>query len=343
MRITPKLLQKAVDQQILSAGQAEQLRLFLEHEQPGPHFDFTHVLYYLGGLLAISAMTVFMTLGWETFGGWGILTLSLIYAAAGIALLHRFRNRGYAVPAALCGAFVVALTPLAVYGLQQGLGLWPDDDSPYLDYHRWIRWHWLYMELATLAVAAIMLWRYRYPFMILPVAITLWYLTMDLAVMLTGGDYDWELRKLVSLYTGLLMIGLAVWVDIRSRFSGDYAFWLYLFGVIAFWGGLSLQHSDSELAKLGYFSINLLMIAVGVVLMRRVFVVFGVLGSLGYLGYLAAHVFKDSWLFPISLTLIGLLVIYLGILWQKHEHHLSQRLRNRLPQALRELLENRHG
>jgi len=343
MRLSTQQLNKAVAQGILSATQAENLQQFLAQEPQAARFDFTHVLYYLGGLMAIGAMTLFMTLGWETFGGWGIVSISLIYALAGITLLQHFRSRGYAVPAALCGAFVIALTPLAVYGLQQALGFWPDDTSQYRDYHRRVRWHWLYMELATLAVGTIMVWHYRYPFLILPVAVTLWYLTMDLAIMLTGGSSDWELRKLVSMYTGLLMIGLAVWVDIRARFSGDYAFWLYLFAVIAFWGGLSLQHSDSELAKFGYFCINLLMIGVGVMLLRRVFVVFGALGSCGYLGYLAADVFKQSWLFPISLTLIGLLVIYLGILWQKHEQEISQRLRNCLPAPLRELLEQRHG
>src|SRR5690606_29794226 len=31
-------------------------------------FNFVHVLYYFGGLLAIGAMTLFMNLGWELFG-----------------------------------------------------------------------------------------------------------------------------------------------------------------------------------------------------------------------------------------------------------------------------------
>ncbi|MFW1676911.1 hypothetical protein ACFVYJ_03905 [Pontibacter sp. JAM-7] len=340
MRIPGKQLDQAVVNGIINAEQAKALQQFLATQHTGPHFDFTHVLYYLGGLLAIGAMTLFMTLGWESFGGWGILAIALIYALVGLKLANLFASKGYQVPAALCAAFVVTLTPLAVYGLQQGLGAWPDDSS-YRDYHRWIQWHWLYMELATLAVGAIIAWRYRFPFLIMPVAVTLWYLSMDLSAMLTDGDFDWQLRKLVSMYCGLLMIGLAFWVDIRARHNGDYAFWLYLFGVIAFWGGLSLQQSDSELAKFGYFCINLLLIGVGAVLVRRVFVVFGALGSCGYLGHLAANVFKDSWLFPITLTFIGLLVIYLGILWQKHEQQLTQQLHACLPAALQELLDNR--
>jgi hypothetical protein len=55
------LLNAAVDAHIISAEQADQLYRFMA-EQGGSEarFDFTHVLYYLGGMLAIGAMTVFM-------------------------------------------------------------------------------------------------------------------------------------------------------------------------------------------------------------------------------------------------------------------------------------------
>jgi hypothetical protein len=87
---------------------------------------------------------------------------------------------------------------------------------------------------------------------------------------------------------------------------------------------------------------NLAMIAVGATLSRRVFAVFGGLGAAGYVGHLAYGVFKDSMLFPFALTVIGFGVVYLGILWQRHEATLSTRLRSLLPPALRELIGNRH-
>ncbi len=341
MKLTRTKLQDAARQHIISAEQADTLYEFLKsHPGNEPTFDLTHVLYYLGGLIAIGAMTLFMNLGWESFGGTGIVGISLIYAAIGFKFTASFDSRGYIVPAGICATFVIALTPLFIYGLQQALGLWPDD-STYQDYHRYIQWHWLYMELGTLAVGVVLAWKFKYPFMVMPIAVTLWYMTMDLSAMISGGDMDWELRKLVSMYTGLLMIGLAFWVDIRSHSKADYAFWLYLFGVIAFWGGLSLQNSDSELAKFIYLCINLLMIGIGVLLIRRVFVVFGALGSCGYLAHLADDVFRDSWLFPIALTAIGLAIIYLGILWQKNELLITEKARLILPPALRKLLESR--
>ena len=132
----------------------------------GPSFDFTHVLYYMGGLIAIGAMTLFMNLGWEKFGGWGIFFIALAYAGIGIKLANNFQNKGHAIPAGICATFVVALTPLAIYGLQQAMGWWPDA-TPYRAYHIYIKWHWIFMELGTLAVGAVLAWRYRYPFLLM--------------------------------------------------------------------------------------------------------------------------------------------------------------------------------
>ena len=99
-----------------------------------------------------------------------------------------------------------------------------------------------------------------------------------------------------------------------------------------------MQHSDSELARFIYFLTNLGLIGIGTVLVRRVFVVFGAFGCAGYLEHLASSIFRDSWLFPITLTAIGLGIVYLGILWQRHEAAITSRMQALLPQALRQLL-----
>ena len=107
---------------------------------------------------------------------------------------------------------------------------------------------------------------------------------------------------------------------------------------LAFWGGLSLMRSGSELGKFLYCMINVGMILFGAVIGRRVFAVFGGLGVAGYLSYLSYKVFKDSLLFPIWLSAIGLGIIWLGVLWQKNETRWSANLRALLPRVLRELL-----
>ncbi|MDD2581127.1 MAG: hypothetical protein PHR66_03930 [Desulfuromonadaceae bacterium] len=343
MEITPKILKSASEKGLVSEHQAEQLWRFLcEHEKDTPRFNFTHILYYLGGMIAIGAMTLFMNLGWERFGGWGLLSIALAYAVAGLWLTEYFLGRKHLqIPAGIMATFVVVLTPLAVYGLQAALGWWPAGHV-YREYHHLIDWRWILMELATLATGTVMLWRYRLTFLVMPVAVTLWYMSMDITPFLFGdADMSWELRKLVSLWFGLLICLLAFWVDIRSRHDKDFAFWLYLFGVLAFWGGLSMMHSDSELNKFIYLCVNIVLIVVGAILSRRVFAVFGGLGTAGYVGHLAYDVFKNSMLFPFVLTVIGLGVIAIGILWQRHEESISSVLRKLLPVPIRELIERR--
>lgn len=343
MKLNRSLLAEATEKGLLSELQADQLWAFLdERGKDTPSFRFTHILYYLGGLIAIGAMSLFMTLGWERFGGWGLFFIALAYAGAGLWLTELFLNRSrLPVPAGITATFVVALTPLAIYGLQVALGWWPDGKVLH-EYHRHIDWRWILMELATLASGALILWRYRLPFLVMPIAATLWYTSMDLAPVVFGEAHlTWELRKLVSLWFGLFIVLLAFWVDIRTRHEKDYAFWLYLFGALAFWCGLSTMHSDNELSKFIYLCINLGMIVVGAMLSRRVFTVLGALGAAGYLGHLAYHVFKDSMIFPFALTLIGLGVIYLGILWQRHEQAISGKLHKLLPLPVRELIERR--
>lgn len=342
MKLTKKDFDAAVAEGILSERQSLDLVEFLKSRpETSPAFSFTNLLYYFGGMIAIGAMTIFMNLGWERFGGWGIFSIALAYAVVGTVLSRLFEKRKQPIPAGICATFVVALAPLAIYGLQIANGWWPDE-STYRDYHRYIRWHWIYLELGTLAAGSIMLWVYRYPFMAMPVAVTLWYMSMDIAAMLMVNGYDWEFRAFVSMWFGLATILLAFWVDLRSRSTGDFAFWLYIFGVIAFWGGLTSQSSDSEFAKFFYFCTNIGLILVGAILVRRVFVVFGALGAAVYLGHLAETVFKDSWLFPIALAAIGLLIVYCGLLWNRHQERLTDRLRALLPLPVRELIESRN-
>lgn len=341
MRQLNQVLDKAVEAGIITTEQAEKISAIGKSiPQSGPAFNLTHILYYFGGLLAIGAMSLFMNLGWEIFGGYGIFFLCCCYGVLGIALTEKFRARGFSVPAGICATFVICLTPLGIYGLQQGLGLWPDN-ATYSEYNYYISWRWTFMELGTLAMGVILAYIYRYPFMIMPIAVTLWYMSMDVYQMLNQDYISFGQAALVSMYFGLMTMLLGFWVDLRSFKSGDYAFWLYLFGTMAFWSGLSCQPSEGELSRLVYFLINLLLILTGVTIMRRVFVVFGAIGSFYYIGYLAFSLFADSYLFPFILTLLGAAIIYLGILWQKHEAKLTQSMRSVLPETLRDFLNAR--
>lgn len=152
MRIEQGQLAECVKAGIITADQAACVWAFLvaqgervDAEPPqGAQFTFTNVLYYLGGMLAIGALSLFMTLGFERFGGSGILFIALAYMAAAWALAERFESRRLDVPTAIMAALIVVLVPLAVLGLQHAAGMWPPGGHAehYRDYHYFIDWRW---------------------------------------------------------------------------------------------------------------------------------------------------------------------------------------------------------
>lgn len=310
----------------------------------GPSFSFINTLYYLGGMVAIGAMTLFMTLGWQAFGAWGLLAISLGYLVACLKVADHLKTHQLPIPAGILATLAVCLVPLIVWCAQQGLGLWPPGGSQsYSAYHTQINWRWLTLEFATLAAGVVMLWRYRLPFMVMPVAVTVWYMSMDVAnALMQNQGFDWKFTRDVSMLFGLATCAIAVWVDLRCRrahepsWRQDYAFWLYLFGAIMFWSGLSLRDSSNELAKFLYVLVNVFLVLLGAAIGRRVFTVLGALGVAGYLGYLSHRVFQDSLMFPFALTLLGLAVVALGVWWQRHEEQINQRLSAWVPAGLRD-------
>ena len=94
---------------------------------------------------------------------------------------------------------------------------------------------------------------------------------------------------------------------------------------LAFWGGLTMMDNDSEFWRAVYALINVGLIALAVKTRRAVFLVFGVLGVHVYLGHLAYEVFKDSFLFPFALALLGLSLILVTVLAQRKMGQLAQK------------------
>ena len=313
-------------------------------------FTFSHVLYYFGGLLTIGAMSLFMTLAWTALGAWGSAALATGYLLVAWRVAVHLKGRALPIPAGILATLAVCLVPLVVWSLQVGLGLWPEGGSQHFgQYHQYINWRWLTLELATLAAAVVMLRAMKLPFMVMPLAVTLWYLSMDLGHLLMQKDgFNWQFARDVSLVFGLGTCALAVWVDVRTRQATedaarqDFAFWLYIFGAIMFWAGLSLRDSDNEWAKAGYGAINLLLVFWGAAIGRRVFTEIGGLGVAIYLGYLSHRVFQDSLAFTFALTLLGLGVVALGVWWQRREADIHAALAGWLPAPLRVLGESPH-
>lgn len=340
MKVSKEDLRWVASEGLLSTEHLETLWNALErHRATSPQFDLVHVTYYSGALIVISAMGWFMTRAWERFGGGGLFLIAVLYALCFALVGCKLRRHAHLkVPGGLLFTMAVCMTPLAVYGLERLTGFWPQGDpGMYRDYHLWIKGSWFFMEVGTILVALVTLRFIHYPFLTAPIAFSLWYMSMDLTPLLFGKpDFLWEERLQVSLWFGLAILVGSYLVDRRTK--EDYAFWGYLFGMLAFWGGLSLMKSNSELSRFLYCLINVGLMLLSVLLERRVFIVFGALGVFGYLGYLASQVFQDSLLFPFALSALGLVIIFLGTRYQRHRERIEAVILDLSPPSLRSLL-----
>lgn len=337
MQIQRDDLDDAAREGILSTDQADALWKHLQGRRGADDtsrrstgLDVAQVAYYAGALIVMGAMGWFATEALEQSGAW-LLPIGLVYAAifggAGHWLMHR---KGFRLPGGLLFTVAVAMTPLAVYGLQHAVGLWPPEDAPsqYWTFYDAIGGPWVPAKTATLLTSALVLWWTRFPVLVALLAASGWLLALDLVPLLLGPDAeDWnQLNPSISVGFGLMALLASFFVERRTE--GRYAFWGYLFGLLAFWGGLTAMDADSEWSRFGYFLINVGLIGVSILLQRRVFLVFGALGAYGYLGYLSYDLFADSLWFTFALTALGASLIAGGVLYQRHRTRIERAVRS---------------
>jgi hypothetical protein len=279
-------------------------------------------------------MSWFLTTAWND--GRAVMAISgvfgLMYVIVGNTL---WTKQNLKIPGGLLITAAVGLTPVFIYGFQQFTGLWPQEaPSEYRDFHTWIKGSWLFMEVGTIVAAIVALRFFRLTFITFPLAITLWYMSMDLTPLLFGkNDFSFDEKKMVSVVFGFIVLLGSYFVDRKFR-DIDFAFWTYLYGMLAFWVGLSMMESNSEINKFIYCILNVGFIFVAVFLRRRVFIVFGTIGVLGYIGHLARKVFEDSYAFPIVLALLGIFFVFLGVKYQKNKDKFEVFVESCLPTFL---------
>jgi hypothetical protein len=346
MQYSQEDLRAAAGAGVIGPADLERLIAFLVKRHPAVPvseaapivaFNAAHLLWYAGALIVIGAMGIFSTVAFSQLGGTALTICAITYAAAfAFAGHHLWHKKNLKTPGGLLIAVAVSMAPLAVYGIQDAFGWWGTFGRPGTvhDFYVWIKGSWIFMEIAAIVAGVIALHFYRFPFIVSIIAVALWFMSMDLTPWIFGtSQFDWEMRRKVSVWFGLGVIIIAWIVDYRRR-DGDFAFWLHLFGLMAFWGGISVTASSSEAAKAVYCLLNVGLLLVAVILMRRAYAVFGALGVSMYLGHLAGVVFKDSLLFPFALSLIGIAVIAAGLLYHREKQTIATWLAEHLPEAI---------
>lgn len=346
MGYTETDLRAAVSAGVIDSASAEKLIAFLakrpgkESGVPVAKFDAAHLLWYAGALIVIGAMGLFSTLAFSQMGGSALTFTAITYAVAFTVAGHNlWHKRNLKTPGGLLITIAVAMAPLAIYGIQEELGWWGKFGKPgtVQDFYTWIKGSWVFMEAGAIVAGVIALRFFRFPFIVAVIAVALWFMSMDIVPWIAGNARpSFELKRQVSVWFGLAVLAVAWIVDYRGR-DADFAFWLHLFGLMAFWGGITATESSNEFGKAMYCLLNVGLLLLSIILVRRAYALFGALGVTAYLGHLADVVFKNSLLFPFALSLIGVAVIAAGLLYHRKQEAISAWLAANLPEAILKL------
>ena len=137
----------------------------------------------------------------------------------------------------------------------------------------------------------------------------------------------------VSLAVGLALAALGYGRDLAGRFREG--FWAHLVAGLALGTGLLLTDWRGAGPWAVFVLANVLLVAFAVFINRAVYAAVGGLGIAYYLFRLANRVFVHSLLFPLGLTLVGLVVLGCGVLFYTRRARVTAWIDQRLPASVR--------
>lgn len=331
-------LRRAVERGVLSSAQLDLLladpeqTVTAESPTEAPEaFNAITIAYYLGAFVVLFGFGWFLVDRWKALGAGGILVVALIYTTLFLGTAYLLRRQRFAIAAAFATLLAVGMTPLITWSLLELSGVWPERapglcawDAPWLFD---CRGKWMVIELTTILASLVALRTVRYAVLMKPIAISLLVLTFHLTESLFGYTFQMNAAGWAVVAAASFILLLAYAVDRRNDTDQDYAFWLYLPGLVAAFAGMQMVWSFDHSLRHVLILIAIAAMAIAVYLRRLLFLAFGAICFVWYLGYLAFDVFEGVVALPIILATVGLLVI-LGAVWaQRNYPRLVERVR----------------
>ncbi len=329
MKFEYRELEEAVEKKIITKDQLDNLVL-LKQRSPQNN-KIMNLLYYSGALLVISALSWLMKSSWDSFGGGGIFVLTLIYIIFFLICgIYLQSHKQYEVPAGLLFSIIICLIPLLVFGLLKYLNHWPSD-LRYGDFYFWIKGKWVILEISGILVGLTIFYFIKFPFLLAPISFGLWFLSMDIVPLIfQTNSITWTDRKYISLIFGMLIL-IAGYIT-HKRSDEKYSFWLYLFGLLTLTSALSIFYNSNNLMFIVFFVVNLGFILFSLILDQKVFLVFGSIGLMEFLGRFSYRFFKGTVFFPFILSAIGIVLIIIGIYYQRNQTKIDTYFEENMPQ-----------
>lgn len=282
----------------------------------------------LGVALVIGAHAWWSTTGYEAMGIGIVLALTLLWQAGFLTAAEAAKRRGHNLLEAGFAAVVAFYTPLTIYSIERLLGV-RFENNRYKDFYPWISGGWVFMELGSIAVAAVLLYRYRRPFLLLPMTLFTGFLFMDATARIIGEGLDDEKTLTRVVLAGGIALGLgAVGLDYLGW--RRFAFWPHLVSIWLVAWGLPFCTGDHTISLFIVAAVDL---AVGVWLARLVYLAAGAI-----IGWVAISLNAHGAAFPFILMAGGLVFIVTAVWLAKADSPVRRWLGERgLPAPQRDL------
>jgi hypothetical protein len=330
-------LDEGVKQGIISAAQRDQLaRLAAQSDAAGAApqsetaggFNWVSAAYTVGALLVCFALAWFLFDRWSTLGPGGVLAVTSGYAALFSATAYGLDRRGFPRAASLAIVLAIACVPLMTWAVLTLAGEWPRPGArgdAFAERDAFVRTRWLVVELTTMLAALLVLRRRRSALVALPVAVALWWVSFHLARMF---GYEWFTlgwQRWTLLGNGLLMLAIAERIERWQRRTrgepgadeSDYAQSFWVVGMLGFTFAYAATWDRSDGWRHFLAPLSIGIIALSLVVHRRIVFAFGIIGVFLYLAFLSSDVFRTGASFPLVLAVLGLAVILLAVWIQR--------------------------
>ncbi len=337
-------LDDAVKDGLLSREQADALRRRAEDAgtptplpAPFPTPDPLRATATAAAALVAAASAAWLLLvAWDRLGGEGGFAVAGAWAVLLANAARWLERRAFRAAGAIAAAGTVAMTGFAVHGLLAALGALADAhvDAP-ATLAGFLGSRMLPGIVAAIAAALVGLRAFGSPILAAVLVAAVWFGVMVGAPVVFGSAPTWTQRATLSALLGVVALGAGLALDGRTR--RDVAFWLYLSGLVAFWGGLATSHSETRLALLLGAAVNASLVFVAILLRRRVFAIFGGVGLAGVLGRVADAELADP-VVPFVFAAIALGLVAGAAVYHRRAPAWERAVSSRLPDPVRRLL-----
>jgi hypothetical protein len=235
-------------------------------------------LAYVGGLTILFATGTMLAVQSDTHGSAGLAFWALVIFVAVTVLALAAKRAGRLVTAGLLAISSVVAFVVVLGALLDWFGWFPNTDSAFSGFRFWL----IVLELAAIVASAVALRIFRFPLLVLLLAVSIWFFVTDL---ISGGG-DWS--AVVTIVVGLAFLLAGIAVDVGP--SRPFGFWLHVAAGLTIGGGLLWFLHDSTFDWIVVAVAGVLYILFGARLGRSSWAVLGAWGILQ-----TATFFSDKW------------------------------------------------